>query len=78
PFSPEIEKVFADGKRRHGLDYTRYTGFERVYDNLMLIFTGMNLKKLCTYLGRMQEAYCTQNSCFEHQNEETLKAMGIG
>lgn len=73
-----IEKVFADGKRRHGLDYTLYTGFERVYDNLMLIFTGMNLKKLCTYLGRMQEAHCAQNSCFEHQNEETLKAMGIG
>ena len=71
-----IERVFGDGKRKHGLDYTLYTGFERVYDHTMLIFTGMNMKKLCTYYGRLKDKYA-QNMSFEHQNESVLRAVGL-
>lgn len=71
-----IERVFGDGKRRHGLDYTLYTGFERVYDHTLLTYTGMNMKKLCTYLGKLREK-CAQNMSFEHQNEEVKKTVGL-
>ena len=71
-----IERVFGDGKRRHGLDYTLYRGYERVYDHTILTFTGMNMKKLCTYYGKLEEKYA-QKSGFEHQNEEVKKAIGI-
>ena len=71
-----IERVFGDGKRKHGLDYTLYTGFERVYDHTILIFTGMNMKKLCTYYGRLKDKYA-QNMSFDHQNESVLRAVGL-
>jgi transposase len=71
-----IERDFADGKRRHGLDYTNYTGYERVYDFTLLTFTGMNLKKLCTYLWNQREKYA-QNTSFVHQNEEVMTAVDL-
>lgn len=71
-----IERVFGDGKRRHGLDYTLYTNHERVYDHTILTFTGMNMKKLCTYYKKCK-AKCAQNMSFEHQNEEVKKIMGL-
>lgn len=71
-----VERTFADGKRRHGLDYTLYTGHERVYDHTVLTFTAMNMKKLCTYYKKLKDK-CAQNMSFEHQNEEVLRAVGL-
>lgn len=71
-----IERNFEGGKRRHGLDYTLYTGFERVYNHTILTYTGMNMKKLCIYLRRLKERY-TQKMSFEHQNEEGKKAVRL-
>ena len=41
-----IERCFADGKEKHGLRFTRYTGKERVRDSILLTFACMNLKKM--------------------------------
>src|SRR5699024_3691122 len=41
-----IERCFADGKEKHGLRFTRYTGKDRVKDSLYLTFACMNLKKM--------------------------------
>lgn len=71
-----IERVFGDGKRKHGLDYTLYTGYERVYDHTILMFTGMNMKKLCTYYKKLKDK-CAKNMSFEHQNESVLRAVGL-
>lgn len=71
-----IERVFGDGKRRHGLDYTLYSGHERVFDHTILIFTGMNMKKLCTHYKKLRDK-CAQNMSFEHQNEAVLRAVGL-
>lgn len=71
-----VERLFGDGKRRHGLDYTLYMGFERVYDSVALTFTAMNMKKLCTYWGKLRDE-CAQNMSFEHQNDEVKKAIGL-
>lgn len=71
-----IERDFGDGKRRHGMDYTLYTGYERVYDHTILTFTGMNMKKLCTYLGKLKDKYA-QKLSLEHQNDEVKKEVGL-
>ena len=70
-----IERSFADGKRRHGLDYTLYTGKEAVEFNTLLIYTGMNIKKFSKYKRRLRDKYA-QNQSFEHQSEEVKKLMG--
>ena len=70
-----IERSFADGKRRHGLDYTLYTGKEAVEFNTLLIYTGMNIKKFSKYMRRLRDKYA-QNQSFEHQSEEVKKLMG--
>ena len=41
-----IERCFADGKEKHGLRFTRYTGQERVSDSIFLTLACMNLKKM--------------------------------
>lgn len=71
-----IERVFADGKRKHGLDYTLYTGEEAVGFNLHLIYAGMNIKKFCRHMKRMRDKYA-QNYSFEHQSEEVKAIMGL-
>lgn len=40
-----IERVFADGKEKHGLRYTRYKGKRRVQGELLLLYACMNMKK---------------------------------
>jgi hypothetical protein len=70
-----VEREFGDGKRRHGLDYTLYRGHERVYDHTLLTFTGMNMKKLCTYYKKQKEKYAKKKS-FGHQNEEVKRIKG--
>ena len=47
-----IERVFADGKSKHGMGFTRYTGRKRVTDDVLLLFASMNMKKMVTYLDK--------------------------
>ena len=70
-----VEREFGDGKRRHGLDYTLYRGHERVYDQTLLTFTGMNMKKLCIYYKKLKEKYAQKKS-FEHQKDEAKRIIG--
>lgn len=46
-----IERVFADGKEKHGLRFTRYNGLAKVRTQVLLTFMVMNLKKLAKLLG---------------------------
>lgn len=70
-----VERDFGDGKRKHGLDYTLYTGYERVYDHTILTLAGMNIKKMCQRLGKQRDKYA-QKYIFEHQSEEVRRLMG--
>ena len=71
-----IERCFADGKRRHGLDYTVYTGQEAVEFHTLLIYTGMNIKKFVNYMSRLRDTYA-QSQVFEHQSDEIKKIVGV-
>lgn len=71
-----IERTFADGKRRHGLDYTLYTGKEAVEFNLLLLFTGMNIKKFSRYMKSLKDK-CAQNLSYEHQSDEVKRLVGV-
>lgn len=44
-----IERVFADGKEKHGLRYTRYRGLKKVQDYTYLLFACMNMKKMALW-----------------------------
>lgn len=46
-----IERVFADGKEKHGLRFTRMNGLAKVKTQVLLTFMVMNLKKLAKLLG---------------------------
>jgi transposase len=46
-----IERVFADGKEKHGLRFSRHNGLAKVKTQVLLTFTVMNLKKLAKLLG---------------------------
>lgn len=71
-----VERTFADGKRRHGLDYTLYTGHERVYDMTILTFAGMNLKKYCLHMQKLKDKYA-HSLVFEHQDPEWNRRLGL-
>lgn len=43
--SSHIERLYADGKTKHGLEKTYYRGKEKVARELTLLYTCMNLKK---------------------------------
>lgn len=71
-----IERVFADGKRRHGLDYTLYTGKEAVEFHTLMIYTGMNIKKYAKYMKKIKEK-CAQKSGYRYRNEEVEEMMRL-
>ena len=48
-----IERVFADAKENHRMRYTRYKGIDKVRNELSLIFSCMNLKKLAIWKDRL-------------------------
>lgn len=56
-----IERVFADGKEKHGLRWMKYRGLEKVATHTMLTFAAMNLKKLATWLweGNLPLFFCS-------------------
>ncbi|MDF1618810.1 transposase [Petrocella sp. FN5] len=41
-----IERVYADGKEKHGLRYTQLRGITNVITEITLKYAAMNLKKL--------------------------------
>lgn len=47
-----IERKFAEGKERHGLRYTRYTGLKKNRDYRSLLYACMNIKKLALLLNK--------------------------
>ncbi len=50
----KIERLFADGKEKYGLRYTRLRGKERVRNHLLLTLACMNIKKMALHLERME------------------------
>lgn len=70
------ERCFADGKRRHGLDYSVYTGKEAVEFHTLLIYTGMNMKKYSKHMRRQKDKYA-QKQTYEHQSEEVKRLIGV-
>lgn len=47
-----IERVFAEGKEKHGLRYTRYKGRQKNYDMRSLLYACLNIKKLANLISR--------------------------
>ncbi len=45
-----IERVFADGKEKHGLRWTKLRGLIKNQHYVTLVFAAMNLKKLASWL----------------------------
>jgi transposase len=48
-----IERCFADAKTKHGMGFTRYIGKQRVFDDILLLFSAMNTKKMVNYLDKI-------------------------
>lgn len=47
-----IERLFAEGKERHGLRFTRYKGIKKNRDLRSLLYACMNIKKLALLLNK--------------------------
>jgi len=47
--SQTIERVFADAKEKHGMRYTNIRGLTKMKDQVKLVFSCMNLKKLAAW-----------------------------
>ncbi|SDY63064.1 Transposase DDE domain-containing protein [Thermoactinomyces sp. DSM 45892] len=47
-----IERVFADMKEKHGMQWTTLRGKQKIQMQAMLVFAAMNLKKLATWRWR--------------------------
>lgn len=45
-----IERIFAEGKEKHGLRFTRYKGRQKNFDMRALLYACLNIKKLANYL----------------------------
>ena len=47
-----IERVFAEGKEKHGLRYTRYRGLRKNSDYRALLYACLNMKKLGNIISK--------------------------
>jgi hypothetical protein len=47
-----IERVFAEGKEKHGLRFTRFKGLQKNTDMRALLYACLNLKKLANHFKR--------------------------
>ena len=56
-----IERVFADGKEKHGLRFTRHNGLAKVKTQVLMTFMTMNLKKLVKMLTQNPLLLLTQS-----------------
>jgi len=50
-----IEGSFGDGKVNHGLGYARYRGIKKVQEQMLMIATAQNIKKMIKQLRRIGE-----------------------
>lgn len=48
--STTIERVFADAKEKYGMRFTRLRGIDKVLDEVRVVFTCMNLKKMANWM----------------------------
>jgi hypothetical protein len=53
-----------------------FFGILKLKENTVITFAAMNIKKMCTYLARLEEK-CTQKQNFEHQSDEVKKLVGV-
>lgn len=45
-----VERIFADGKEKHGLRWTKLRGLIKNQHYVMLVFAMMNVKKIATWM----------------------------
>lgn len=50
-----IERVFADGKEKHGMRWTTLRGLKKMSMQAMLTFAAMNLKKMANWTWKEPE-----------------------
>jgi transcription elongation factor Elf1 len=67
-----IERVFVDGKEKHGLRFTRHNGLAKVKTQVLLTFTVMNLKKLAKLLGGIPQLFREILNFFRFHNKISL------
>ncbi|HAD22975.1 MAG TPA: hypothetical protein DCF47_02500, partial [Kandleria vitulina] len=53
-----------------------FFGILKLKENTAVTFAVMNIKKMCTYLARLEEK-CAQKQNFEHQSDEVKKLVGV-
>lgn len=53
--SETVERMFGDFKEKHGGRYTHYRGLKKVSDEQLLVFAAMNIKKMATYLDKIDK-----------------------
>ena len=52
-----IERVFAEGKERHGLRYTRFKSLKKNFNIRALLYSCLNIKKLALLLYDKAKKY---------------------
>lgn len=60
-----IERVFAEGKEKHCLRYTRYKGLKKNKDMRALLYACLNIKKLANYVDKLANLKKNNNLCIE-------------
>ena len=53
-----------------------FFGILKLKENTAVTFAVMNIKKMCTYLARLEEK-CAQKQNFEHQSDEVKRLVGV-
>ena len=53
-----------------------FFGILKLKENTAVTFAAMNIKKMCTYMARLEEK-CAQKQNFEHQSDEVKKLVGV-
>lgn len=60
-----IERVFAEGKEKHCLRYTRYRGLKKNKDMRALLYACLNIKKLTNLIDRLVNKKKNNELCIE-------------
>ena len=56
-----IERVFAEGKERHGLRYTRFKSLKKIFNIRAFLYACLNIKKLALLLYNKANKYKSTN-----------------
>lgn len=57
-----IERIFAEGKEKHSLRFTRYKGRQRNFDMRALLYSCLNIKKLTNFITKLVSKYDMKES----------------